>query len=93
MQSDHIMIGNLEPKMITDPILYSMQTNHHLSLQTFTIAGPFAGNVGANTVKDDGAVGQCRTDTFSATGTQGGSPVICGVNTGQHSKVFDLFLV
>lgn len=58
-----------------------------LDFTTFTIAGPFAGNVGANTVKDDGAVGQCRTDTFSATGTQGGSPVICGVNTGQHMYV------
>ena len=30
--------------------------------------------------------GDCTTDTFSITGGSGGSPVICGTNTGQHCK-------
>ena len=35
-----------------------------------------------------GAVGDCTGDTFSASSPSlGGSPVICGYNTGQHSKI------
>lgn len=32
---------------------------------------------------------RCLTDSFAVTGTatRGGSPVICGTNTGQHSKI------
>ena len=29
------------------------------------------------------AIGHCASDTFAATG----APVICGVNTGQHSEL------
>ena len=33
------------------------------------------------------AIGDCLTDTFSYTSPgNAGSPIICGVNTGQHSK-------
>ena len=35
-----------------------------------------------------GAVGDCTGDTFTASSPSlGGSPVICGYNTGQHSKI------
>ena len=38
------------------------------------------------------AIGDCTTDSFSisggATGGTGGSPVICGTNTGYHSKLY-----
>ena len=43
-------------------------------------------NVGAQ-------LGDCATDQFSVTGARGGSPVICGKNTGQHSEyLHDAFL-
>ena len=31
-------------------------------------------------------MGDCVTDTFTVTGSTKGSPVICGSNSGQHSK-------
>ena len=34
-----------------------------------------------------GALGSCNTDTFTVVGSGGsGSPIICGFNSGQHSK-------
>ena len=35
-----------------------------------------------------GAIGDCRTDSFSVSGSQFTPPVICGVNSGQHGKHF-----
>ena len=36
----------------------------------------------------DGGTGDCSTDQFSITSPGAwGSPVICGTNTGQHSKI------
>jgi len=31
-------------------------------------------------------LGDCTTDAFSITSASGGTPVICGFNTGQHSE-------
>lgn len=55
----------------------------------FTLASPsLAGNGGANTAAANSvtgeALGDCNTDTFSITGSNGGSPVICGENGNQH---------
>ena len=53
------------------------------------LAGPFLGtsDLGATaTVPQSGNIGDCVTDQFSITGTPG-TPVICGTNTGQHSKM------
>ena len=37
-----------------------------------------------------GALGDCTTDSFAVTAPGGvGSPVICGVNTGYHSKLMN----
>lgn len=54
----------------------------------FTLAAPVEGTTtaaAAGAVSNGGAIGDCLTDTFSIS-SQGarGSPVICGVNTGQH---------
>jgi len=55
----------------------------------FTLAGPSiggttgTGSAGNNQVAGE-AIGDCTTDTFSITSPNGGSPVICGVNTNQH---------
>ena len=49
------------------------------------IAGPYV-PLAAPTAATDAAIGQCRTDTFVASGSTGGTPVICGINTGQHCK-------
>lgn len=58
----------------------------------FMIAGPYssagsnsAAALAANNVEGD-SVGDCLTDTFSITGVSptGGTPIICGMNTGQH---------
>jgi len=59
--------------------------------QTFDIAGPVEGttlaNAAAATVSNGGSVGDCVTDQFSASSPGNmGSPIICGLNTGQHSK-------
>jgi hypothetical protein len=68
-----------------------------LDFNTFVITGPSTMTVSlglqvggsmtlAGTVKVS-AVTQCQTDTFQVTGSAGGSPpVICGTNTGYHSK-------
>ncbi|XP_040579486.1 uncharacterized protein [Lepeophtheirus salmonis] len=34
-----------------------------------------------------GSIGDCTTDSFSITGENGGSPVICGTNSGRHMIV------
>ena len=55
----------------------------------FTIAGPNdpdTSGAAANTLLTGGAYGHCTMDTFQATGTGGASPVICGVNDGQHCE-------
>ena len=72
-----------------------------LYFQNFVIAPPVvvadqsgqAGNVvvavppnpGA-TIGTGSAVGDCLTDTFVVSGSGVSSPVICGTNSGQHSK-------
>ena len=49
-----------------------------LDFESFTIEGP------ADTIETGG--GACM-DSFQATGTSGiATPIICGMNTGQHSK-------
>ena len=56
---------------------------------TMVLAGPFLGTSGsgaAATAPQGGNIGDCVTDQFSITGTPG-TPVICGTNTGQHSKM------
>lgn len=58
-----------------------------LDFTTFVIASPANGV--SVTEKNGGAIGDCLTDAFSIAGGSGslGSPVICGVNTGQHMIV------
>jgi len=55
----------------------------------FTIAGPTTGTTAAAPVGvTGGAIGDCVTDSFSISGKgTAGSPVICGINTGQHMIV------
>jgi hypothetical protein len=53
--------------------------------EVFTIAGPYVFTVAD--IVSGGADGKCQTDTFSATGSLGGSPVICGGNQNQHMFV------
>jgi len=53
----------------------------------FMLTAPFAPADGAGTAADGAtafATGDCLVDTFKITGPQGGSPVICGTNEGQH---------
>lgn len=59
-------------------------------LMTFTISAPVTdtinnGNAGLN----DDALGECSIDSFAVSGSLGGggSPVICGSNSGQHLYV------
>ena len=49
--------------------------------ETGTVANdPAKNNIG-------GAIGDCNTDQFQISASGGsGSPVICGINTGYHSK-------
>jgi len=57
---------------------------------TFTIAGPHTvalPSAGTATNFQGDAVGDCLIDTFSISSSQGGTPTICGVNTGQHMIV------
>jgi len=64
-----------------------------LDLRTFTIGGPIAltntaGDAGAGTAAASrNSVGTCADDTFVVSSTGKGSPVICGINTGQHMIV------
>ena len=68
-----------------------------MDFNTFVIAGP--STVTTSVLKQAGGSAtpgggtpmalatQCQTDTFSVTGGTGNSPpVICGTNTGYHSK-------
>merc|ERR1712038_1255162 len=56
----------------------------------FTLTGPVTSALptaaSATNFAGD-AIGDCRTDTFSISSAQGGTPTICGVNTGQHMNV------
>ncbi|XP_040565685.1 uncharacterized protein [Lepeophtheirus salmonis] len=45
----------------------------------FTMAQPVLTRAG-----EGSSIGDCTTDQFSVTSANGGSPVICGTNTGQH---------
>ena len=59
--------------------------------QRFQIAGPQTGLTrdSASTIAtgDGGAIGDCIEDAFSISSPSGaGSPVICGINNGYHSK-------
>ena len=52
-----------------------------LDFETFTIDGP--------TDTQEAGGGTC-IDSFQVTGSSGGaSPIICGINTGQHGKIMD----
>jgi hypothetical protein len=58
--------------------------------QNFVIAPPVSladqsGNA-ANTLNTGTGMGDCLIDTFVVSGSGGSSPVICGTNSGQHSK-------
>ncbi|TRY78172.1 hypothetical protein TCAL_16686 [Tigriopus californicus] len=52
----------------------------------FDLAPPVLGEVSDAPVQSQGgAIGDCTSDTFSVTSPGGsGSPIICGINTGQH---------
>jgi len=83
-----IMADTTNPPMGCSYSICPMGTNVcriRLDFETFTIAGPlvFTGNA-ANLA---GGAGNCVTDTFVATGSLGGSPVICGANQNQHMFV------
>ena len=59
------------------------------SLQTFVIHPPEEGEAGstARSTTNYGSIGHCENDGFSiASPGNKGSPIICGYNTGQHSK-------
>merc|ERR1712018_599392 len=58
-------------------------------LTSFMLPGPYVPatpNAGAES-DDAFATGDCLTDTFSISGPNGGTPVICGTNDGQHMIV------
>merc|ERR1712038_1936911 len=58
-------------------------------LTSFMLAGPYLpATPNAGVESDDAfATGDCLTDTFSISGPNGGTPVICGTNDGQHMIV------
>lgn len=67
-----------------------------LDFNTFAISGPSTdtnsiGKVIEGELSAAGSaacsVGQCNTDTFSVTGPSITPPVICGENSGEHSKI------
>ena len=73
---------------------------HGIFLQTFNIADPFGPGTGTDRTGAaalsnlaGGATGQCTTDTFQVTGSEGASPVICGFNDGQHSEFTEYIYV
>ena len=56
--------------------------------ETLTLADPFVGTAADTVTANIGSqIGDCKTDQFSISGERGGSPVICGENSGQHSKL------
>ncbi len=68
-----------------------------LDFSTFVLTGPSTltgtvvltlnGQRGASASIGMNYATQCQTDTFTVTGNNGGSPpIICGTNTGYHSK-------
>jgi len=71
-----------------------------LDFSSFVITGPstltatavFSLNGAANTIAGVAVslATQCLTDTFSVTGYTSSPPVICGTNTGYHSKPSNL---
>jgi len=57
-----------------------------LDFDTFTIQGPAATNEPTN--------GHNCVDSFVVTGTSGlSSPVICGINTGQHGILYSITIL
>ena len=54
-----------------------------LDFESFTLSAP---NTNTATTLDAGSVGDCATDRFVVGTDLGSTPVICGANTGQHSK-------
>merc|ERR1719336_758133 len=83
---------------LTSPCTYTIcpcSTNIcriRFDFESFTLAGAVAGTTveGAVTISTlNEAIGDCTTDSFSITGGSGGggTPVICGSNTGYHMIV------
>lgn len=61
------------------PLLQMVQNSYELLKQSHSLR--FLNFVSAS------AVGDCNGDSFRATAPQlGGTPIICGFNTGQHGK-------
>lgn len=68
-------------------IIASFQYSGILTFQVFSIAGPQTGTTDTASTTSGGAIGTCYRDVFSlSSGGNFGSPLICGYNTGQHSK-------
>ena len=68
-------------------VVYKEQPFHRFDFESFALSDPVLGTAQATGVANEGAaIGDCATDQFSITGPNQGSPVICGTNTGQHSK-------
>eukprot|EP00094_Tigriopus_californicus_P013150 TCALIF_12717-PA protein Name:"Protein of unknown function" AED:0.00 eAED:0.00 QI:40/1/1/1/0.14/0.25/8/0/189 len=62
-----------------------------LDFTTFSIAGPTVGTASTLGNTNGGSIGDCTEDSFSLTSPGNiGSPLICGVNTGQHSELVTL---
>jgi len=54
-------------------------------LTTHTLASPVLGTAGAPSLVNNAAYGACTTDAFTITSPGNvGSPLICGLNSGQH---------
>ena len=67
--------------------MYDCTVICRFDFETFSISDPVLGTAAATAVKDQGgAIGDCAYDQFQISGPNRGSPVICGTNTGQHSK-------
>jgi len=59
-----------------------------LDFTSFTINGPAVGTANSDVSTNGGAIGDCVSDSFYvASPGNRGSPVICGVNTGQHMYI------
>ena len=72
-----------------------------LDFNTFVIAGPSTSTLSIGKVIEGElnakgslacARGQCQTDTFSVVSNSVTPPVICGTNSGEHSKTVILLL-